>query len=49
MAKQTITDVASGTVTYYGEADLGRATNTDFWSIRKTLIAGAITTTMYPT
>ena len=47
MSKQTIVDVASWTVTYYGEADLGRATSDRFWSIRKATIASGVTTTAY--
>ncbi len=48
MGKQTITDVVSGTLTYYGEAELGRATTDKFWSIKKTSISGGVTTVSYP-
>lgn len=46
--KQTIVDVASGTVTYYGEAKLGNASSSGTWKIKKVVVAGAITTTYYP-
>lgn len=48
MGKQTITDVVSASLTYYGEADLGRASTDKFWSIKKTSVSGAITTVAYP-
>lgn len=48
MVKQTITDVVSASLTYYGEADLGRASTDKFWSIKKTSVSGGVTTVSYP-
>lgn len=48
ITKQTAVDVASGTVTYYGEAELGRATTDAKWTIKKVEVSGGITTTKYP-
>jgi hypothetical protein len=45
---QTKKDVASGTVTYNGEAQLGTAETAYGWSISKTEINGNVTTVSYP-
>jgi hypothetical protein len=44
---EPIVDVASGTVTYRGYADLGTGTDEAKWKIVKVLIAGTVTTTQY--
>lgn len=46
--RQTAVDVASGTVTYSGETELGRSTSGPFWKLKKTEISGGITTVKYP-
>jgi large repetitive protein len=48
ITKQTIKDVASGTVTYYGEADLGTSTWVKGWSILKSVVNGNVTTNYAP-
>lgn len=47
MTKQTLTHTDSGT-TYEGTANLGTATTEAGWSIKKTVVAGALTTVSYP-
>ncbi len=49
MSKQTALDQVSADLSYYGEADLGRATNSPFWQLRKTEKVGVVTTVKYPT
>lgn len=46
--KQTITQVVSAALTYYGEADLGRDTASSYWKIRRTTVSGDTTNVMYP-
>lgn len=46
--KQTIVDVASGTVTYRAEAELGRATTDHKWAVSRATINGNVTTTEFP-
>lgn len=45
---QTIVDVVSGSLTYSGQANLGRATSDPFWTIKKISVSGNVTTTAYP-
>jgi hypothetical protein len=44
---QSLTDVSGGT-TYTGEAELGRATTAAHWRLKKTVVAGSLTTVSYP-
>lgn len=46
--KQTIIDSTDANNVYYGSADLGRATTSNFWSIYLKNTNGSVVTTKYP-
>lgn len=46
--KQRITDVVSGTLTYFGEASPGTPTTSPQWSIYSRSVSGGVTTDAFP-